>query len=515
MSRERTQTVVACALLTAIVCATTAIARAAPTNQLLVVPRPRVITLLSGTYRFTKSIHVAAPNRADRNAASFLVAYLHGIGLAAEPEPNAGAQATVVLSSGHHEPRLGDEGYNLTVTSAGVRIDANTPCGVFYGVQTLEQLLPVGVVRPPRLPQVSIVDWPEYRWRGLHLDVSRHFFSTDVVKRTIDVAARFKLNTFHWHLTDDQAWRIALPRYPRLAHADRCRSTPEDCSYYTESELRDVVQYARRRFVTVVPELEMPAHADALLNAYPELMCSGGGDVLCPSEAVFRFIGNVLAAMAKDFPGSYVHMGGDEVPDGAWSGAPEAAALCRSRGFCTAAQIQGYFTRRVQSFARRHHRRIIVWDDALAGHPEFDAAIMAWRGVEFGWRAARLGYETVMTPQTALYFDAYQGSPHTEPRAAGGTTTLENVYDFRPRSPDLSRAEAANIIGVQGNLWTEQISTAPHLFYMLLPRALALAEIAWTPPSRLNWPDFERRLLPQLRRLSLDRYPYRKLSRTT
>lgn len=439
--------------------------------------------------------------------------------------------ATLTLAQSAHDAALGSEGYRLNVTAAGISIAANGGAGTFYGLQTLDQLLPPA--RGERsMRGVEIVDWPAHAWRGMHLDVSRHFFGIDVVKRYIDVMARYKLNVFHWHLTDDQGWRIAIARYPRLTSVGGCRAGTEMegdateidgvryCGYYTQAQIREVVAYAKARYVTIVPEIEMPGHSQAAIAAYPRLGCGtsavavretwGVSDVVyCPSEYTFGFLENVLSEVMRLFPGRYVHIGGDEVPTVAWQRSPAVRSLMHKLHIATYAGVQGYFDRRIERFVEAHGRRIIGWDDILAGGVSRNAAIMSWHGDEGAIAAARRGNDTVMTPDGPLYFDAYQGDPNDEPQAIGGLSTPETIYRYRPVPASLTLEQSRRIIGVQGNLWTEYVATPQHLFYMLLPRMLALSEIAWPDPQPRTPEAFEAAIGTQLQWLGDHGYAFR------
>jgi hexosaminidase len=435
------------------------------------------------------------------------------------------------LSAHANDVSLGGEGYTLTVGAGGIAIKANGGAGLFYGLQTLDQLLP----NAPGSRSVGydeIRDWPAYRWRGIHLDVSRHFFPVWVVERYIDVAAHYKLNVFHWHLTDDQGWRIQIRRYPRLTAVGGCRAGTEldneaseiaggrYCGFYTQPEIRAVVAYARARHVTIVPEIEMPGHSQAALAAYPRLGCTAGpfyvretwgvsSEIYCPTDYTFDFLENVLREVMALFPGQYIHVGGDEVPTGAWEHSVAVHALMRRERIKTYAGVQGYFDRRIQRFLEAHGRRMIGWDEILDGGVTRNATIVSWRGEAGGIKAARRGNDAVMSPDGPLYFDAYQGDPKDEPEAIGSLSTPQMVYEYEPTPRALTPAQAAHIIGIQGNLWTEFIATPQYLFYMLLPRMLSLSEIAWSDPQPRTWGEFELRLGAQLPWLAAHGYPFR------
>jgi hexosaminidase len=431
---------------------------------------------------------------------------------------------------------LGREGYRLVVDTRGIEIDAPRAAGIFYGLQTLDQLLPQRGT--PNVDAMTIVDAPAYPWRGIHLDVSRHFFSIAVLKRYIDIAARYKLNVFHLHLDDDQGWRLQIVRYPRLTSVGSCRAQTEIdsdateydgkryCGFYTQAQIRDLVAYAARRFVTIVPEIEMPGHSQAAIAAYPRLSCPfdtvrvagtvhvmehwGGGDrIFCPTEYTFTFLENVLREVMALFPSTYIHIGGDEVPKAEWRHSAAVHALMKREHLATYDAVQGYFDRRIEAFLNAHGRRMIGWDEILDGGVSRRATIMSWRGTQGGIKAARAGNDVVMSPDGPLYFDAYQGDPNDEPEAIGNLSSTQDVYEFEPTPQGLTPAQRRHIIGVQGNVWTEYIATPDYLFYMLLPRMLALSEIAWSDPQPRNWDDFELRMGAQLPWLAAHGYTFR------
>jgi len=482
-----------------------------------VVPKPRQATLTASGFVLPAQPTIAAQTGDERAVANVLITFLraHGIAaaIAAQPTP------AIRLSLEHDLPAIGREGYRLRVDATGVSIVANAPAGLFYGVQTLEQLVPAPTAGAT-LPGVEIVDWPAYSWRGVLLDVSRHFFAPAVVERYIDVAAHYKLNTFHWHLTDDQGWRIPIARYPALTGVGACRAgseignDPDDidphryCGAYTRAQIGEIVAYARARHVTIVPEIEMPGHSVAALTAYPWLGCSPGPfhvretwgvstDILCPTERTFGFVTDVLTEVMALFPGTYIHIGGDEVPTDAWQHSAFVHGLMQREHLRTYRDVQGYFTRRIEKFLAAHGRKLVGWDEILDGGVSRSATVMSWRGTSGGIIAARRGNDVVMSPSGPVYLDWAQGDTNYEPVAIDGLSTPQMIYDFNPTPADLSAADATHILGLQANLWTERIATEDHLFYMLLPRELAVAEDAWTPAADRVWSDFVARCGPQ------------------
>jgi hexosaminidase len=432
-----------------------------------------------------------------------------------------------------------EEGYRLDVTPGGIRLAARARPGIAHGLETLRQLLPPEVEGPRQdlrlsIPAVHIEDAPRFSYRGMHLDVGRHFFPADFVKEYIDLLAQYKFNRFHWHLTEDQGWRIEIRQYPRLTTVGSERretivaqnfdpyigdNTPYS-GYYTQQEIREVVAYAAERGVTIIPEIEMPGHSLAALAAYPELACTPGpfevgtrwgvyDDIYCPSEKTFAFLEAVLTEVMELFPSRYIHIGGDEAPKTRWKESALAQEVIRREGLADEAELQSWFLRRIESFLRRHGRRLIGWDEILEGGLAPDATVMSWRGTEGGMDAARQGHDVIMTPTSHVYFDYYQGDRATEPLAIGGFTPLERVFAFEPVPTQLSAAESRHILGAQGNVWTEYMKTPEHVQYMVLPRMIALAEVVWTPPAGRDYDRFLARLRPHLSRLDVLGIRYR------
>jgi hexosaminidase len=419
--------------------------------------------------------------------------------------------------------------YTLSVAPEGIEVSASTGAGLFYGLQTLRQLMEPrapGLVPLARLNALTIVDAPRFQWRGMHLDVSRHFQPVSFVKKYIDLMSRYKMNTFHWHLTDDQGWRIQIERYPRLTSVGGCRKetmvernfnpyvgdgTPH-CGFYTKDDIRDVIRYAAERYVTVVPEIEMPGHAKAALAAYPELACTPGPfevlttwgvdeDVFCPHEATFTFLENVLTEVIDLFPSRYIHIGGDEVPKTRWKASPVAQEIIRRENLVNEEGLQSWFIRRMERFLSAKGRRLIGWDEILEGGLAPQATVMSWRGTSGGIAAARENHDVVMSPNSHLYFDYYQGDARFEPLAIGGLSTLERVYSYEPVPDSLTPDQAKHILGAQANLWTEYLKTPQALEYMVWPRALALAEVTWSTREARDWQSFQARLPGALRAL--------------
>ncbi len=436
---------------------------------------------------------------------------------------------------------LGAEGYRLEVTPRAVTIRAAAPAGVFYGMQTLRQLLPVEIYRQAKaaapaggwqVPAVRIEDTPRFAWRGLHLDVSRHFQPKEFVKKYIDLLALHKMNRFHWHLTDDQGWRIEIKRYPKLTSVGawrrhtlvgphRTNPLPEHFDgkphggFYTRDDIREIVAYAADRFVTVVPEIEMPGHSQAVVAAYPELGSVDGPVevratwsvspyILNPEQSTIAFMQNVLEEVLELFPGPWIHIGGDEAEKTQWKANPAIQARIKTLGLKDEHELQSWFIRQMDSFLTARNRRLIGWDEILEGGLAENATVMAWRGVEHAVTAARAGHDTVLAPTSHTYFDYYQAKDTAgEPRAIGGFLPLERVYAWEPMPADLEPPFHKHVLGVQGQLWTEHMPNPKAVEYMAFPRASALSEVAWSPAAGRNFDEFRTRLSRHEERLRI------------
>ena len=434
------------------------------------------------------------------------------------------------------------EGYILTVSQKGVSIQGGSAAGVFYGIQTLRKAVKEGPIMNP----VVITDAPRFTWRGMHLDCSRHFFSVAFVKKFIDLLVLHNMNRFHWHLTDDQGWRIEIKKWPKLISIGSQRSgtiigTNSDIDdgipyggYYSQDEAREIVAYAAARHITVIPEIDMPGHMLAALASYPELGCTGGPyqvghywgvykDVLCVSnERVYQFVEDVLTEIMDIFPSEVIHIGGDETPTDKWQQCPKCQALNATFGKPTAqseefspltsrlSPLQAHFTKRVFDFLTAHHRRALGWDEILDGSPQ-DAMIMSWRGTEPGAKAAETGHDVVMTPTTFCYFD-YQQVEDTqfEPSRCGGFIPIEKVYSLDPAPDSLSTAAREHILGAQANLWSEYMTNEAMVEYQALPRMSALSEVQWTKPERKDYEAFKERLTRLTTFFELYHYQYAK-----
>lgn len=412
------------------------------------------------------------------------------------------------------------ESYSISIDKYNVDIISNSYKGQFYGIQTLLQLITSEKTFEIKLPCLSIDDdQPKYVWRGMHLDCARHFFPVDFVKKYIDYLAMYKFNTFHWHLTDDQGWRIEIKKYPKLTEVGAWRNGSmighyndqkfDDKRYggfYTQEDIKEIVTYASQRHITVIPEIEMPGHAVAALAAYPEYSCTGGpfevgktwgvlDDVFCPKDETFTFLENILTEVIALFPSEYIHIGGDECPKTRWKVCPHCQKRMKKENLKDEHELQSYFIQRIEKFVNGKGRKIIGWDEILEGGLAPNAAVMSWRGTEGGIAAAKQKHFVVMTPGSHCYFDHYQGELKNEPIAIGGYTTVEKVYSFNPTPKELTTEEAKYILGAQANLWTEYIETTSHVEYMIFPRMLALSEALWGTSNPEKFSDFQNRMI--------------------
>ncbi|AFD05462.1 beta-N-acetylhexosaminidase [Solitalea canadensis] len=440
-----------------------------------------------------------------------------------------------------------EEEYRIAVSSKIIDVRSKTAAGAFRAIQTLRQLLPAAVEQKQvtsavkwSIPAVVISDNPRFDYRGLHLDVCRHFFPTEFIKKYIDLLALFKFNTFHWHLTEDQGWRIEIKKYPKLTTVGQWRPetavgrTTTDTpimdrkydgqpyqGFYTQDEIREVVKYAQDRFITIIPEIEMPGHALAALTAYPELGCTKGpyevakhwgvfNDVFCVQDTTFTFLQNVLTEVIDLFPGKYIHIGGDECPKVRWEHCAHCQAFMKENNIKDEHALQSYFIQRIEKFLNAKGRQIIGWDEILEGGLAPNATVMSWRGIEGGIAAAKEKHDVIMTPSPYCYFDHYQADREKEPLAIGGFTTVEKIYGYEPVPEALTREEAKYIKGAQANLWSEYIGTTEHVEYMVFPRALALAEVNWTKKESKNYNDFVERFQKQAKRLDVLNVNYAK-----
>lgn len=494
-----------------------------------IIPMPQKCVEKKGTFIINKETVICLPddNQEMRDAVSFwndLMATAAGFPLEVSSTPRS---SNVIRC--HINPSLpNEEAYKLTVSRSSIRIEAKTAKGIFYAFQTVRQLMPPAIEQDTRVeegfvwnvPCVLIEDTPSFAYRGLMLDVSRHFMPKEVVKRYIDLMSFHKLNTFHWHLTDDQGWRIEIKKYPKLTSVGgfrnktiigHAKNTPYKWDveryggFYTQEDVREIVSYAQKRFVEVIPEIEMPGHAVAALTAYPEYSCSGGpfevegrwgvfNDIFCTKESTFEFMQNILDEVASLFPSTYIHIGGDEAPRIRWKNCAHCQQRMKQENLTKEAELQTYFVNRIEKYLNGKGKQIIGWDEIIEGGIPQRATVMSWRGEKGGIHAAKAGYDVIMTPNNFLYLNHYQFDPKTEPLAFGGFTPLEKTYSYHPVHESLTLEEGKHIKGVQGNLWTEYIVSGEQVEYMVYPRAAALSEVAWSKKEMRNYENFCTRL---------------------
>jgi hexosaminidase len=499
-----------------------------------IVPKPISIRPLTGTFRLTRQTKIVPIDAEARQVVDLFNDHLlktYGFRLdVASGVPRSG---NFILFTGDGAGNLPAEGYRLAVDSKTIKV-MGQKAGLFYGVQSLIQLLPLQPTAPLTIPRLEIADYPRFPYRGMHLDVARHFVPVDFIKKYLDLMAQYKMNTFHWHLTDDQGWRIEIKKYPKLTEiGSKRRETVKGRlldpyvgdgipygGYYTQEQIKEVVAYAHTRFISVVPEIEMPGHSLAALAAYPELSCTGGPfevgttwgvykDVFCPKEDTFQFLEDVLTEVIALFPGRYVHVGGDECPKDRWKESEIAQAVIKREGLRDEHELQSYFIRRIERFLNAKGKRLIGWDEILEGGIAPNATVMSWRGEKGGIEAARQKHEVVMTPGDYCYFDHGQGNPNREPIHICCYLPLKKVYGYNPVPVELNPEEQRYILGAQGNVWTEYMKTPDKVEYMVFPRMLALAEVVWSPTEKRNYDDLLNRLPQQLARLDKQQVSYR------
>jgi len=496
-----------------------------------VIPKPLKTTPLAGNFRVDTNLVIAFEDPDLQQNAEYLANWLDKtVGVNAQIKKSQ-KKGTIVLHLDGSDKFKGNEDYQLRINPDQIEIRAKNGRGIFYGIQTLRQLIPTeyqpdSINQNPvlKIPCILIEDSPRYAWRGMMLDVSRHFFSKEFVKDFIDYLAMYKLNTFHWHLVDDQGWRIEIKKYPKLTEVGAWRVDREDRhwndrpaqepgekatygGYYTQEDIKEIVDYAKSRYINIVPEIEMPGHTVAALSAYPQYSCSGGpftvlpggywpiSDIYCAgNDSTFLFLQDILSEVIELFPGKYIHIGGDEAEKSNWKNCSKCQTRIRKEGLVDEHELQSYFIKRMESFINEKGCKLIGWDEILEGGLAPRATVMSWRGFEGGITAARSGHHVVMTPTSHCYFDYYQGAEDYEPLAIGGFLPLEKVYEFEPTPESLDRDESKYILGGQANLWTEYISNRRHAQYMIFPRITALAEAVWTPKDQKNWTDFAVRI---------------------
>lgn len=497
--------------------------------DIAVIPKPAKLELEKGAFQFDENTKFIVVNPSQKELTAVLIDKFKNVsGWDLEVLDQAPKTNFVQLVI---DENLEKEGYTLEVNSDRVLISSKEQAGFVYGLETLRQLLPTSIESSEQvadtdwlIPNVTIKDAPRYQYRGLMLDVSRHFFEIDYLKKTIDRLAMLKMNVLHLHLVDDQGWRIEIKKYPKLTEIGAWRVDQEDKhwdgrytpspdekgtygGFYTQDELKDLVAYAATKSIEIIPEIEMPAHVSSAIASYPELSCHGrriavpsGGlwpitDIYCAGkENTFEFLENVLLEVMDIFPSKYIHVGGDEATKTEWKKCPDCKRRMKTEKLENVEELQSYFITRMERFINAKGKRLIGWDEILEGGLAPEATVMSWRGVKGGVEAAKLGHDVIMTPGTHCYFDHYQGPQNEEPLAWGGYTPLSKVYTFDPVVDGLTVEEAKHVLGGQANLWSEQIKTESHSEYMIFPRLAALSETLWSPKESRNWEDFSTRI---------------------
>lgn len=509
-------------------------------SQINVIPQPQMLEMKTGNFLLDQNVSIQF--LANQNGLKKLADYTQSqlksrFGVNSSVNKKSGR--TIVFSIAKDSTNWGDEGYILKINPKEVRITANKPKGIFYGIQTFLQTVPFEGKK--EIPSLLIKDKPQFAWRGMMLDVSRHFFTVKEVKEFLDIMSTYKMNVFHWHLTDDQGWRLEIKKYPRLTsvgawrmekpgavffHKDSTLNEKEKRygGFYTQKEAREIVAYAKDRNITIIPEIDMPGHSEAALAAYPQFSCRqqpqivtnaygsppGSSDNYCPAnDSTFTFLENILTEVMDIFPSKYIHIGGDEVDKTEWRNDPKCQALIKEKDLKDEEGLQSYFIHRIAKFLTQHGKTIIGWDETLQGGLAPNAVVQSWRGIKGGIEAAQLQHDVIMSPGGQVYFNRYQGDPETEPLAAKWTVnTLKKVYEYNPVPEELDSADRKFILGAEGAIWTEFFKTNSYLQYMLLPRLLALSEITWSGSDNQNWEGFLKKMPYQFQLFDKEKWNY-------
>ena len=517
-------------------------------QEVNIIPQPVKVVKNAGSFVINAQTSLVAANKEDNASAAFLNAYLSDYYGFVLPVVKKATKNYIKLSSLKSIQGLKGEGYSLKSDKNGVEIIGNSPIGTFYGIQTLIQLLPVEKSSNLAIASVNVQDEPRFAYRGAMLDVGRHFFSVAFVKKYIDYLALHKLNYFHWHLTEDQGWRIEIKKYPRLTEIGSKRNgsiigrypgkgsdnTPEG-GFYTQEEVKDIVKYASDRFITVIPEIEMPGHSSAAIAAYPELSCfpnektnlpdnmmsdkskqemANGrnkivqetwgvhADIFVPTENTFKFLENVLDEVIALFPSKYIHIGGDEAPKDAWKKSEFCQQMIKEKGLKDEHGLQSYFIQRIEKYVNAKGRTIIGWDEILEGGLAPNAIVMSWRGEEGGIAAAKENHQVIMTPGSHVYLDHSQTKNEKEV-TIGGFLPLEKVYSYEPIPKELNEQQAKYVMGAQGNVWTEYMANPAKVEYMIFPRLSALSEVLWSPKDKKDWTQFQTKIETMKKRYTM------------
>ena len=511
-------------------------------NDLGLVPQVQKVELQKGAFVFSNATKLVDMPMPDSSGVLGLemIDYIWNNLNSIKPIPPASQKENILVFQTISIDSLNNkEAYFLIIDSKRITIKAASQEGFFYGFQTLLQLFPDTIKSNEEyiLPALSIEDWPEFAWRGAHLDVCRHFYSVEFVKKYIDLMSKHKLNTFHWHLTEDQGWRIEIKKYPKLTEIGSVRKETivaknfdpyigdsiEYGGFYTQEQIKEIVKYADDRFITVVPEIEMPGHSLGALAAYPELSCTGNSfevltkwgvsdDIYCAgNDSVFVFLENVLDEVLELFPSKYIHIGGDEAPKTRWEHCSKCQSRIKTEGLKNEHELQSYFITRIEKYLNSKGRQIIGWDEILEGGLAPNASVMSWRGESGGIEAANQNHYVVMTPGKPCYFDHYQTEDkENEPLAIGGYNSLESVYLYNPMPEELPKDKQKYILGAQANVWTEYMPNAKHVEYMVYPRLCALSEVLWTASKQRDFMNFKQRMKKHYLRLDAWKVNYRK-----
>jgi hexosaminidase len=516
-------------------------------QSLNIIPLPAKAEVKQGTFTISPSTKIVFSASEVEKSAAFLNQYFKEYyGFELQTTKQHDSKNVIELNYEKLNNNL-PGAYEMNVDNDRVTIRGKDEQGVFYGIQTLIQLLPTQQSNNLPVQQCSIVDSPRFVYRGLHLDCGRHFFPVDFIKQYIDFIALHKMNTFHWHLTEDQGWRIEIKKYPKLTEVGSCRNgtiighhpgtgndNTKDCGYYTQAQIKELVQYAADRYITIIPEIEMPGHSSAAIAAYPQLSCfpnentpiakgvkwngdSTGKqvqqswgvypDVFCPTDYTFKFLEDVLNEVMQLFPSKYIHIGGDECPKDYWKRSDFCQQLIKQKGLKDEHELQSYFIQTIEKYLNSKGRQIIGWDEILEGGVAPNATVMSWRGEKGGIEAAKQHHTVIMTPTTYVYFD-YAQSKNPDSLTIGGYLPLETVYKYEPLPAELSADEQKYIIGAQANVWSEYMSNPSKVEYMIFPRMTALSEVLWSPKDKRNWDDFQKRFQTQYKRYDLWKISY-------
>ncbi len=489
-------------------------------SEILIIPQPQEVVQHEGFYRLSKDVKLVGADLFPVTSEFFKVFIRDGASLFKFSD-EGNSDITFVK-----DVKLPQEGYLLDIQPNEIVITASTDNGAFYAIQSLRQLLPEAIEDGSfredeiKIPCVTIKDHPQFKYRGMHLDVGRHMFSVDFIKKYIDALAMLKMNTFHWHLTEDQGWRIEIKKYPKLQDVAAFRDQtlighysdqPQKFDgkryggYYKQEEVKDIVAYALSRHVTVIPEIEMPGHSQAAITAYPELGCDPEGvkvaekwgvfeEIYCPKEETFQFLEDVLDEVMALFPSKYIHIGGDEAPKSKWKSCPRCQRRIAQEGLKDEHELQNYFITRIEKYLNSKGRQIIGWDEILEGGLAPNATVMSWRGINGAVEAAKQNHNVILTPTSHVYFDYYQSENENEPLAIGGFLPLEKVYSFNPIPEELTKEESQFVLGAQGNIWTEYMPTSQQVEYMAFPRILAMSEVVWTTEDNKDYANFVKRV---------------------